>query len=336
MAVSPDDRFAGLISSSAERGGWVPGDVFASDSEGEVEPVEPRRVRLPVLVAVAVAMVAVLVVAFLLLRPAQQHSAGEQQGGSSAGGDAGAGASGTDDSAASGTAAGGGADSSAGGAQKAGAQAGGAQKAGAQSGGAQASGEVVVHVTGQVHKPSVVTLDAGARVQDAVEAAGGLKSDADAESINLARVLQDGEQVHIPARGENPDADSGEGSAGAGAGAGTSAGAGGSAGTGSSSSGAGSSGGSSVGGSANSAGAGAGADGANGSAGAGPNVGGKIDLNTADSTALQTLPGVGPVTAEAIVTHRQDQPFASVEDLLLVQGIGPKTYERLKDLVSVG
>lgn len=329
MAVSPDDRFAGLISSSAERGGWVPGDVFASDSEGEVEPVEPRRVRLPVLVAVAVAMVAVLVVAFLLLRPAQQHSAGEQQGGSSAGGDTGAGASGTDDSAASGTAARGGTDSSAGGAQEA-----GAQEAGAQVGGAQTSGEVVVHVTGQVHKPSVVTLDAGARVQDAVEAAGGLKSDADAESINLARVLQDGEQVHIPARGENPDADSGEGSAGAGAGAGTSAGAGGSAGTGSSSSGAGSSGGSSAGGSADSAGAGA--DGANGSAGADPNVGGKIDLNTADSTALQTLPGVGPVTAEAIVTHRQDQPFASVEDLLLVQGIGPKTFERLKDLVSVG
>lgn len=334
MAVSPDDRFAGLISSSAERGGWVPGDVFASDSEGEVEPVEPRRVRLPVLVAVAVAMVAVLVVAFLLLRPAQQHSAGEQQGGSSAGGDTGAGASGTDDSAASGTAARGGTDSSAGGAQEAGAQEAGAQKAGAQSGGAQTSGEVVVHVTGQVHKPSVVTLDAGARVQDAVEAAGGLKFDADAESINLARVLQDGEQVHIPARGENPDADSGEGSAGAGAG--TSAGAGGSAGTGGSSSGAGSSGGSSAAGSADSAGAGAGADGANGSAGAGPNVGGKIDLNTADSTALQTLPGVGPVTAEAIVTHRQDQPFASVEDLLLVQGIGPKTFERLKDLVSVG
>ncbi|MDN5736893.1 MAG: ComEA family DNA-binding protein, partial [Brevibacterium aurantiacum] len=63
MAVSPDDRFAGLINSSAERGGWVPGDVFGSDSEGEDEPVEPRRVRLPILVALAVVTIAVLVIA---------------------------------------------------------------------------------------------------------------------------------------------------------------------------------------------------------------------------------------------------------------------------------
>ncbi|RAF18283.1 ComEA family DNA-binding protein, partial [Burkholderia multivorans] len=68
----------------------------------------------------------------------------------------------------------------------------------------------------------------------------------------------------------------------------------------------------------------------------GSGTGAKIDLNTADSTTLQTLPGVGPVTAEAIIAHREATPFISVEDLLLVKGIGPKTFESLKDLVTVG
>src|SRR5699024_9583076 len=71
------------------------------------------------------------------------------------------------------------------------------------------------------------------------------------------------------------------------------------------------------------------------SSGAGPGAAGqsgKVDLNTADATALQTLPGVGPVIAEAIISHRQTQPFAAVDDLLLVKGIGPKTFESLKDL----
>src|SRR5699024_12769605 len=75
MAVSPDDRFAGLINSSAERGSWVPGDVFTADTAGEGEPVEPRRVRLPVLVAEAIATLGVLILAFFLLRPAPQPSA---------------------------------------------------------------------------------------------------------------------------------------------------------------------------------------------------------------------------------------------------------------------
>src|SRR5699024_10197785 len=69
------------------------------------------------------------------------------------------------------------------------------------------SGEVIVHVTGAVGHPSVVTLAAGARVQDAVEAAGGLKGDAAADSVNLARVLTDGEQIHIPEEGEDTGTD---------------------------------------------------------------------------------------------------------------------------------
>ena len=306
MAVSPDDRFAGLINSSAERGGWVPGDVFGSDSEGEDEPVEPRRVRLPILVALAVVTIAVLVIAFLLFRPAPQHAASEGQAGTS-----------DDHGSAShdgpGTASG---------------DKGGPEAASAAP--STESGDVIVHVTGAVQSPSVVILAPGARVQDAVEAAGGLKGEADAEAINLARVLQDGEQVHIPERGEDPgpgasDADSagtnsaGGAEQGAGGGARQDGGPGGADSSGTSE-------GSST----------SGSEGTSGSATADPNSGTAVNLNTADLTTLETLPGVGPVTAEAIIAYREEQPFATVDDLLLVPGIGPKTFESLKDLVIVG
>lgn len=317
--MSPDDRFASLIDSSAERGGWVPGDVFTADTEGEEEPVAARRIRLPVLVALALATVAVLLLALYVFRPAEQHdpTAGQSDtAGSSAGSDAN-GTAGSADDAAAGSGAGSGAGADRAGADPAGDnEAGANQKAGPEDAG---NGQVVVHVTGAVHSPSVVTLGAGARVQDAVEAAGGLQGDADSESINLARVLQDGEQIHIPAEGEEPPA----GSADAQGSGGDSAGASG-----------GSTAAGEPGGTANAGGTGT-ASGTGGSAGNGTG-GGKIDLNTADATALQTLPGVGPVTAEAIIAHRETQPFGSVDDLLLVKGIGPKTFESLKGLVSVG
>lgn len=71
-----------------------------------------------------------------------------------------------------------------------------------ESGGDTTGGEVVVHVVGQVGEPGVVHLDAGARVADAIEAAGGATAEADLPSLNLARVLTDGEQVLVPRPGE--------------------------------------------------------------------------------------------------------------------------------------
>jgi len=66
------------------------------------------------------------------------------------------------------------------------------------------------------------------------------------------------------------------------------------------------------------------------------NPAGKVNLNTADVSALDTLPGVGPSTAQKIVAEREaNGPFASVEDLGRVSGIGPKRLEQLKDLVCV-
>jgi len=63
-------------------------------------------------------------------------------------------------------------------------------------------GGVVVHVVGQVVNPGVVRLPAGARVTDAIAAAGGAAGDADLTAVNLARVLVDGEQILVPRPGE--------------------------------------------------------------------------------------------------------------------------------------
>ena len=62
-----------------------------------------------------------------------------------------------------------------------------------------------------------------------------------------------------------------------------------------------------------------------------------IDLNTATLDSLDSLPGIGPVRAQAIVDFRQHNgPFASVEDILDVQGIADGTYAQLRGLVTVG
>ena len=66
-------------------------------------------------------------------------------------------------------------------------------------------GEVTVHVRGRIARPGVVTLPAGSRVVDAIEAAGGVKAGASIGALNLARLLVDGEQVAVGVRGEKGD-----------------------------------------------------------------------------------------------------------------------------------
>jgi len=61
-----------------------------------------------------------------------------------------------------------------------------------------------------------------------------------------------------------------------------------------------------------------------------------VDLNSATVEQLDTLPGVGPATAAAIVLHReQSGPFATVDDLEAVPGIGPAKLAAVRELVSV-
>jgi competence protein ComEA len=60
-----------------------------------------------------------------------------------------------------------------------------------------------------------------------------------------------------------------------------------------------------------------------------------VDINTASIETLQTLPGIGPSKAKAIIDSRSKKPFTKPEDLKNVPGIGDKTYEKLKDRIKV-
>jgi competence protein ComEA len=156
--------------------------------------------------------------------------------------------------------------------------------------------EVVVHVAGAVRSPGVQHLPGGARVVDAVDAAGGANPDADLARINLAAPLQDGQQIYVPRVGETPPTP-----------------VGGSGGTSSSVSG------------------GSGSSSSTGSA-----TGQPVNINTASADELDTLPGVGPTTAEAIIAYReQNGPFTSVDQLLDVRGIGDAKLEQLRNLVTI-
>lgn len=162
---------------------------------------------------------------------------------------------------------------------------------------------VVVSVVGLVHTPGLVTLAPGARIADALQAAGGAVNGADTIGLNMARPLGDGEQIVVglaPAPGQ-PTAL-----------------------------------GSSV------------ASGStptpkappprpgSGSGSVKPKAGEAVNLNTATVQELDALPGVGPVTAAAIVAWRQaNGRFTSVDQLADVEGIGPARLEKLRALVRV-
>ncbi|WP_029211697.1 helix-hairpin-helix domain-containing protein [Arsenicicoccus bolidensis] len=160
-----------------------------------------------------------------------------------------------------------------------------------------ASTGVIVDVGGQVRRHGVVRLAPGARVVDALAAAGGALPGADLGGLNQARVLVDGEQVYVPRPGEKAPVQSGS-PGGVSPPGGTSPSGGGAAGT------------------------------------AAP--GAPVDLNTATVEQLDTLPGVGPAIAGRIMEWRtQHGRFSSIDELGEVQGIGPKLLERLRAQVRV-
>ncbi|MFI5371764.1 MAG: ComEA family DNA-binding protein [Candidatus Eisenbacteria bacterium] len=74
-----------------------------------------------------------------------------------------------------------------------------------------------------------------------------------------------------------------------------------------------------------------------GGGGSGEIAQGRLDLNHASVTDLDALPGIGPVLAGRIVAYRRDHgPFRSVDELLAVRGVGPKSFGRLRERVTVG
>jgi competence protein ComEA len=146
--------------------------------------------------------------------------------------------------------------------------------------GAGASARVVVDVAGRVRRPGIAVLHQGARVIDALRAAGGARPGVDLGGLNLARVLTDGEQVVVGQPTVPGPVESGSGS--------------------------------------------------------GPPATGLVNINTADETTLESLPEVGPVTAQAIITWRtQNGGFSSVDQLLDVDGIGDATLAQLTPYVTI-
>jgi competence protein ComEA len=164
---------------------------------------------------------------------------------------------------------------------------------------------VRIHVAGAVVRPGVYTVSSSARVVDAVKAAGGATSRADLERINLAQTIIDTEQVFVPFRSSRTTKITV-------------------------------------------------APRLRPSRttvpvpmptvpGAFPIIGVPsttitplINLNSATSSQLDTLPGVGPSTAKAIISYRNRKgPFGKVEDLLNVPGIGPSKVAALRDQVTV-
>lgn len=79
-----------------------------------------------------------------------------------------------------------------------------------------------------------------------------------------------------------------------------------------------------------------GAGGAGGSGGSGVDSEGRVNINTANATALETLAGVGPALAARIIAWReQNGPFRSVDELTAVSGIGPSTLDGMRDQVTL-
>ena len=153
---------------------------------------------------------------------------------------------------------------------------------------------IAVHVIVAVPRPGLYEFAEGARVQDAIDAAGGLLASANVDTINLAALLQDGQQLDIPYKsGEAPSTTSSN---------------------------------------------------TNESPLVLPGATGEsstvnedlVNINTASAQELDSLPGIGPTIAQRIIDYRNENgPFQKIEDILNVSGIGPSTYDEIKDLITV-
>ncbi|QUI23889.1 helix-hairpin-helix domain-containing protein [Vallitalea pronyensis] len=137
---------------------------------------------------------------------------------------------------------------------------------------------IIVHICGAVKNEGVYEVEEGARVFDALALAGGLVEDAATDYVNLAREIQDGEQITFPTEQQIED-------------------------------------------------------GAFETKGEASDY---ININTASASELMELSGVGESRAELIVTYRKENgPFQSKEDIMLVSGIKEGLFQKIKDFIIV-
>lgn len=167
-----------------------------------------------------------------------------------------------------------------------------------------------VYVLGAVARPGVYPLPRDSILEDALAAAGGPLPAADLAGLNLAQSLADGDRVHVPAitptvtpppptQTPRPTRTVGPGMP-------------------------------TLTPEPTATTAPASATPAAGLAGD------KVNINTATAAELDRLPRIGPATAERILEYRAARgPFQAPEDLMKVKGIGPATFEQLKDLITV-
>lgn len=181
--------------------------------------------------------------------------------------------------------------------------------AGVQSAGGQRSGKaqgktIRVQVSGAVLEPGIYDLPADSRAEAAIAAAGGLTEDADTERVNMVRKLRDGMLLQVPALKAGGGKKAAQRVAGA------------------------------SGNAANAYGKNA-ADKRGGSKSDAQGSAGRVRINSASASELQSLPGVGPALAQRIIAERSRGRFASAEDLLRVSGIGKAKLEKMRAYVEV-
>lgn len=155
---------------------------------------------------------------------------------------------------------------------------------------------IIVHITGAVKTNGIVKVKANARVNDVIEAAGGITSDADLENVNLAYIVEDGQKIYIPSVEDreniNNNAESKEivteG------------------------------------------------DGGVVIEGESEKNDGLIDINKADIEGLKSLPGIGESTALRILEYREAHgKFKSIEDIKNVSGIGDAKFNTIKSYIKI-
>ncbi len=160
-------------------------------------------------------------------------------------------------------------------------------------------GDLLVHVTGAVEKPGLYKLPPGSRVNDAIERAGALP-EADLSGLNLAARLKDEHKLIVPSLTPQTDPN-GTMPPAAGSAAVTSP-----------------------------------VPAGKPSQKTVANSTGKVNINIAEISELDSLPGIGPALAERIIQYRQaNGPFQSPQDLMNVSGIGEKKFADLEQLITV-